>query len=134
MQSFILLTILGWGIGSFFYKIANDNIHPMMVSSIVTGLFIVLTPLAYLFFRFDTKVNTVGVVTALIGGAFMCIGSMGYFFALKGGHAGVVTTLTALYPALTLTLSMIFLGEHLNYKQGIGIVLALVSFIFLSLK
>ncbi len=134
MQYLLLVSILGWGIGSLFYKIANDNMHPLMVSATVTALFVVLTPLAFLFLKFDTKVTTTGLVAALIGGACMCIGSMGYFFALRGGNAGVTTALTALYPALTLILSMVFLGEQLTFKQICGVVLALAAFIMLSLK
>jgi transporter family protein len=134
MQLLILLTILGWGIGSLFYKIANDNMHPIMVSAAVTVLFSIITPLAFVFLKFDHKFNTVGIVTAVLGGACMCAGSMAYFFALRGGHAGLITALTSLYPALTLVLSMIFLGERLSFKQGIGILFALASFILLGSK
>jgi bacterial/archaeal transporter family protein len=134
MQLLILLTILGWGVGSLFYKIANDNMHPIMVSAAITVLFMVITPLAFIFLKFDHKFNTVGIVAAVLGGACMCAGSMSYFFALRGGHAGLITALTALYPALTLILSMIFLGEHISFKQGIGILLALASFIILGIK
>jgi transporter family protein len=134
MYSLVLVAILGWGIGSLFYKIANDNMHPIMVSSIVTLLFVVLTPLAFTFLKFDHKVTTTGIITALLGGVCMCAGSMGYFFALRGGHAGVITALTSLYPALTLTFSMVFLVEHLSFKQGFGILFALSSFILLGSK
>jgi drug/metabolite transporter (DMT)-like permease len=64
----------------------------------------------------------------------MAIGSMGYFFALKKGGAGEITTVTALYPAITLGLSMFFLGEELTWRKGIGIALALVSVFVLSFK
>lgn len=133
-QYLILIAIFGWGIGSLFYKIANDNMHPIMVSATATLVFAVMLSLGFLILKFDTKTTTNGVIAAVIGGLCMCAGSMGYFFALRAGHAGITTALTALYPALTLVLSMVFLGEHLTYKQGVGIIFALVSFILLSLK
>lgn len=106
----------------------------MMVSATITCLFITLTPLMFIFLKFDKTINTVGVITALLGGAFMCVGTMSYFFALRGNHAGITTALTALYPGLTLILSMIFLGEQLNTKQVIGLCLALASFVLMSMK
>lgn len=130
----ILIAILGWGIGSIFYKVANDNMHPIMVSGCATFVFLVLLPLAFLFLKFDTKVTSTGVIAAMIGGLCMCIGSMGYFFALRNGHAGLTTILTSLYPALTLLISMFLFKETLTFRQGIGIVFAIISFILLALK
>lgn len=130
----IALAILGWGIGSLFYKVANDNMHPVMVSTVVTLVYIILTPLTFLVIKFDRAVNTTGVLFSILGGTAMAIGSMGYFFALKKGGAGEITTVTALYPALTLLLSIFFLNEDMTWRKGIGVGLALVSFIVLGWK
>lgn len=64
----------------------------------------------------------------------MGIGSIGYSFALKKGSAGEVTAVAALYPALTLFLSIIFLHEEMNWRKGIGMCLALISAIILTSK
>lgn len=133
-QYLIMITILGWGIGSLFYKIANDNIHPIMVSSVVTAVYLIITPLTYLFFKFPKDLNVTGVSASVLAGICMAGGSLAYFFALRRGGAGEVTTITALYPGLTLLLSMYFLKETINLKQGIGMVLALISFVLLGLK
>lgn len=130
----IILVVLGWGVGSFFYKIANDNIHPIMVSTVVTFVYIILTPLTFLVMKFPRTLNTSGVSCAILAGICMAVGSIAYFFALKMGNAGIVTATTALYPAITLLLSMFFLRENLTPRQIIGVFLALVSFIFLSGK
>lgn len=133
-QYLILTAILGWGVGSIFYKVANDNMHPVMVSACATAIFLILLPLAFIFLKFDTKVTTNGILAAIVGGICMCIGSMGYFYALRTGHAGVTTVLTSLYPALTLLISMIIFKESLTFKQGLGMVFAVISFILLALK
>lgn len=130
----IALAILGWGIGSLFYKVANDNMHPVMVSTIVTLVYIVLTPLTFLVVKFDKAINTTGVIFTVLGGVCMAVGSMGYFFALKKGGAGEITAVTSLYPGLTLILSMLFLHEEMTWRKGIGMVLALISFIVLGWK
>jgi bacterial/archaeal transporter family protein len=130
----IIITILGWGIGSLFYKVANDNIHPIMVSTVVTFVYVIVTPLSFVFLKFPRDLNTTGVGYSIAGGLLMAVGSMAYFFALKRGGAGEVTTVTALYPALTLLLSVFFLSEGMTLRKGIGVALALISFIILSFK
>lgn len=130
----IALTIIGWGVGSLFYKVANDSIHPLMVSTIVTVVYIVMTPIAFATQKFDKTLNPTGIIFSILGGLAMGIGSIGYSFALKKGGAGEITAVSALYPALTLILSMIFLSEDMSWRKGIGIVLALVSVCVLSFK
>jgi drug/metabolite transporter (DMT)-like permease len=130
----ILLTILGWGIGSLCYKPANDAMHPIMVTTTVTVMYVLLTPLAFLLLKFDKTVTWSGIGYSALGGALMAIGSFAYFFALKKGGAGEITTVTALYPALTLVLSMIILHEELTWRKGVGVLLALVSVLVLSWK
>lgn len=132
---FIIITILGWGIGSFLYKFANNLLAPIMISSIALCLYIILVPFLWLFVKFDHTINTMGVIYTVAGSLCMCCATLGFSYALKsGGDVGSTTILTALYPALTLILSMLFLGEQLTIKKGIGIALALVSFTLLSIK
>lgn len=130
----IALAIIGWGVGSLFYKVANDAIHPLMVSTIVTMVYIILTPIAFLTNKFDKTLNTTGIVFSILGGLAMGLGSIGYSFALKRGGAGEITSVCALYPALTLTLSLLFLNEEMTWRKGIGIGLALISVIVLTSK
>jgi bacterial/archaeal transporter family protein len=134
-EFYIIASIFGWGMGSFLYKFANNSVHPIMVSSIALCLYIALVPFLWIFVKFDHAVTLGGVIYTLAGSLFMCIGTLGFSYALRsGGPVGQVSVVTALYPALTLTLSMIFLGESLTIKKGIGIVLALISVALLSLK
>jgi len=130
----IFAAIFGWSIGSLFYKPANDNIHPIMVSTVVTIVYLALTPLAFMFLKFDHTLNAPGVMYAVLAGLFTCLGSMGYFYALKTGGAGEITALTSLYPAFTLLLSWIFLGEHLSIRKAVGIAFAFASIAIISWK
>lgn len=135
VQYLIVISILGYGVGSLFYKYANNNLHPLMVSTIVTGVYVILTPLSFLTINFDKSINSTGVIFAILGGLAMCVGSLGYFFALKsGGGAGQVAAVTSIYPALTLILSWLFLGETLSLRKLVGIGLALGSVLLLSQK
>lgn len=133
-QYLIIFAVLGWGIGSLFNKVANDNMHPIMVSATATVVFIILLGLTFAFYKFDYKVNSTGIIAATVGGLCMCLASMAYFYALRGGHAGIITALTSMYPVLTLILSMIFLKETITMRQGIGVVFAIIAFILMSFK
>lgn len=109
--------------------------HPLMISVCITGVYFVLDILLLAFIPFNRTVNNTGLLFTVLGALLMCVGSLAYFYALKGGGmAGATTVLTSLYPALTVILSAIFLKETLTIKHGIGIALALVSFILMSSK
>ena len=134
-QYLIIISIIGWGVGALFYKLANDTMHPIMVSAIGTALYIVLIPLSFLVIKVSTQVTVSGVMWSLLAASCTCAGSLGYFYVLRnGGGAGSATMLTALYPALTLILSAVFLKESFSFRQGIGIAFALLSFALLSFK
>lgn len=133
-QYLIIISILGWGVGSIFYKIANTTVHPIMVSSIATATYIVLTSIVFLTANFDKTVNTIGVLAIIAGSVLMGLGSLAYYYSLRNGNAGEITTITALYPVVTLILSCLFMGEEMSYRKAIGILLACASFYFLSWK
>jgi transporter family protein len=130
----ILITIVCWGVGSLFYKIANDSIHPMMVSACVTALYVIMIPIGLVVFKVPISLNYNGIVYGVLGGLCMCLGSLAYFFALQKGTAGAVTASTAIYPALTLVLSAFILKEDITWYKVIGCFFALVSVFLLSIK
>ena len=131
-QWLVIITIVGWGIGSLFYKLGSNYIHPIMVETIAAIVYIILIPLPFLFINVDRTLNTHGIIYSILGAVTMLIGTMGYLYALRTGGAGVTTTLVCLYPALTLLLSCLFLGEKITGRNILGVVLALLSFITLS--
>lgn len=133
-QYLIIISIVGWGVGAIFYKIANTTVHPIMVSAIVTATYLALTPIALLTINFDKTINTTGVLATIAGGVLMGVGSIAYYYSLRTGNAGEITTITALYPVLTLILSCLFMGEEMSIRKSIGILLACASFYFLSWK
>lgn len=133
-QYLMIISIIGWGIGSIFYKVANNTIHPVMVSAVTTATYLTITPIVFWFFNFDKTVSVGGVLSIVFGALLMGTGSLAYYFALSKGNAGEVTTITALYPVLTLMISCTFLGEEMSIRKAIGIALACASFYFLSWK
>lgn len=59
-------------------------------------------------------------------------GTLLFYQALARGKASVVLPLTAMYPALTVILALLILGEAVSLKQGLGILLALIAVFLLA--
>ena len=64
---------------------------------------------------------------AALGGFFAFIGFLTFFAALVDGKASTVVVLSALYPLVTIPISIAFLHERLTGRQDVGIVLALIA-------
>jgi transporter family protein len=66
------------------------------------------------------------VARDLVGGTLL------FYQALARGKASVVLPMTAMYPALTVVLALLILGEVVSLKQGLGILFALIAVILLA--
>lgn len=131
----LLITIVGWAFGSFFYKIANDKMHPLVVEVFATAAYVIALPFCLMYFKPTWEMSASGIFYSALGALAMCGGTIAYFYLLKnGGQVGEVTTLAALYPGLTIILSYMFLGETFSIKKCFGILLAFVSIYIISSK
>ena len=72
---------------------------------------------------------------ALAGGTLNGLGALTSFTALEsGGKASVVISLISLYPLVTVAFAVTFLHERLTLAQALGVGLAIVAAILLSLE
>jgi drug/metabolite transporter (DMT)-like permease len=68
-------------------------------------------------------------------GFFLAFGNFAFLAAFAaGGQAAVVSPLGALYPALSVPMAVVFLGERINAREVAAIGLALLSVAALSLR
>lgn len=72
------------------------------------------------------------IAWALASNAAGVGGVLLFYQALSRGRASVVIPLTAIYPALTVILALLILGEALSLKQGAGILLAVIAVVLLA--
>jgi bacterial/archaeal transporter family protein len=127
-EYFIFASIIGSGVGSFLYKYATNSLHPLMIAVFSLLTYATVLPLAFLFTKVDTTVSMTGIFYTIVSSLFLCVGTLGISFALRNGEAvGKVSAITSLYPALTLILSCLFLGEALTIKKVIGIGFAMIA-------
>jgi transporter family protein len=93
---------------------------------------ILVASLAYLSGGYRLEFTRQGVFLALLTGIFGILGAWTYLQAVSTGKVSLVVSFTALYPILSILLAVLFLGETLNVRQGVGIFFALLSMLLIA--
>ncbi len=127
-----VVTLLLWGLWGMFQKLATDHMPPRNVYLFAVAGMIAVALSVLATSDFPIQVNMRGILFAVIGGICSSLGGVLFLFAVSRGKASIVIPFTALYPLVTIILSFIILSETITVRQGIGIVLALISMVLLS--
>ncbi|MET1160507.1 MAG: EamA family transporter [Thermoprotei archaeon] len=133
--TYSLLCLIVWGLWGFAIKYAYKGLDWINVYFLSSLASFTLALTVYL-------LATRGVVPRIETPAYYALlsgllGGLGYIFfvkALEKGKASVVVPLTALYPAITVILSLVLLGEKPSMYQLIGVILAIVAAILISIE
>jgi bacterial/archaeal transporter family protein len=121
------LTIVTWGLWGVFSKLAANYTKPRQALLFQTVGVLAFAAVVLVLENFKIEWNLAGFSWAALGGFFAFIGFLTFFAALDKGETSTVVTLSALYPVVTILISIAFLHEKLTHRQGIGIVLALIA-------
>lgn len=118
----------GVAIALFFLTLAHTSrdagLWPLLVARIVSvGLFGALVVLRRTPLRMARRV----LLLAVLAGILDIVANALYVVAAREGPLSVVVTLSSLYPASTVVLARMVVGERLNATQVVGIVCALVA-------
>ncbi|MCJ7733225.1 MAG: DMT family transporter [Anaerolineales bacterium] len=135
MKNWLLPTILAlfaWVFWGFFPKLAARHIGPQsaMIYQVLGGILIGLAVLINL--KFKVEFNLPGFSYGLAIGLLGFFGALMYLVALSRGPLALVAPITAMYPVGAILLGLIFLGEPITIKQGMGIALSLVAIYLIS--
>jgi len=130
-----MLTIISFGLWGVFSKIAVDSMGWRNATILYTLGFVWVAPALFFLYRPSIHVgaSNIAIVFALLAGAVSVAAIVGFNIALTTGEASVVVPLTSLYPLITIVISLLFLHEKLSLTQGIGIILAIVAIILISI-
>ena len=125
-------TIVFWGLFGFVPKITTRYISATsaIVYGALAGVPVALIIMAIMRFQVETEPR--GVILASITGVLGILGALGYLVAVTRGPVSLISAFTALYPALTILLAMVFLGETLLVRQWVGIGMALVAVLLIA--
>ncbi|HEY6401880.1 MAG TPA: DMT family transporter [Blastocatellia bacterium] len=123
---------LCWGVVGLLQKLGTNRISSRSLLIWLVVGFAALLPILWR----DGAIASLGwrvLSIGLLGGAANGFGSWALFEALeRGAKASVAVPLTAVYPLVTIVLARIFLAETLNFRQWIGIALAVAGAAMLS--
>lgn len=122
-----VLTVVTWGLWGVFSKLAANYSKPKQALLFQTVGIMLFAVIVLFMERFRFEWSLPGFSWAALGGFFAFIGFLTFFAALDGGKASTVVTLSALYPLVTILVSIAFLNERLTPRQGIGIVFAVIA-------
>lgn len=125
----VLLALLaGVVVGLFFLALARTStgagMWPLVAARITS---IALFGSIALAMGRSLRMNASATVTATTGGALDMVANALYMIAARAGPLSIVVTLASLYPAATVILARLVLGERLSFVQSAGIVCALAA-------
>jgi drug/metabolite transporter (DMT)-like permease len=129
-----LLTVAsGAAFGVFFILLdkvgAHSGMWPLLVSRTTST---VLMLIAAAFTKQLRPPAGVPLRLALTAGLLDVVANAAFLYALRAGLLSIVSVLTSLYPASTVLLARLVLGERTGWTQRIGLVLAAASIVMIS--
>lgn len=89
--------------------------------------------LIFFFIPLPSTIPHKGILFALLSGISGTLGALFFTLAVFQGKASIIVPFTAMYPIISVFLGLLLFKETVSLTQGIGIVLALMSVLFLSL-
>jgi len=134
--AYSLICLALWGLWGFLLKLASKGLDWRTVyflSTVASFSLAVAVVLASGGVRVGEAPRAL-VAAALAAGVAGGGGYVAFMKALESGKASIVIPLTAAYPAITVVLALVFLGEKLSAMQVAGIVLVILACILLSIK
>ncbi len=122
-----------WGLWGFIPKITTQYISPQSAIIYEVGGGMVVAAIALFVFKVEPEFHLQGMGLAIATGTLGFSGAFCFLVAVSRGPVTLVSTVSALYPLVSITLAVTLLHESVSIKQGIGIALALVSIALIAI-
>lgn len=119
-------------IGFFFLTLARTGsdagMWPIVVARLVSVTLFTIVALSR---RISIRMPAQLAILALVCGVIDMLANVLYLLAAREGPLSIVVTLSSLYPASTVLLARIVLGERLNWLQSVGVGCALAAVVLI---
>jgi transporter family protein len=137
-QLLALLTAMAWGIGGFFEKkgLHLGGLSPQMGITLRTAVAVViLGAISFPQWKTLAQAGTKSILMMVIGGGVLAgaIGMLCYYAAIKGAPLNKVMPIAFTSPLFSVLMGVIFGGEQLSLKTGLGALLTLAGIITLTI-
>lgn len=128
-----LVASLAWGGGTLVSKPATMRLGARRMLTLVAAGETLLYTLLFFLLRQDVPPPGAWPVAAAVAGSVVgVLGYVFYYMGIREGSVGLMGTITAAYPAPTVVLSLVLLGETLGVGQTAGVVLILACVVALA--
>jgi transporter family protein len=132
---FAAIALVFWGITGVTQKLATNRISSELSFLWFAFAMIAISAALAAFVPVHWHVRPLVFWAAVAGGTLNGLGALTSFAALEsGGKASVVISLISLYPLVTVACAVTLLHERLTLSQGVGVCVAIVAAILLSLE
>jgi transporter family protein len=129
------IALVFWGITGITQKLATNRISSELSFIWFAYAMIAISATLALFVPIHWHVRPLIFWAAIMGGTLNGLGALTSFTALEsGGKASVVISLISLYPLVTVGFAVTVLHERITLAQGLGVGLAIIAAILLSLE
>lgn len=130
---FTLAAILCWGVYGIGFAIAATHLSPL-TAQVVTSAGLLAPALFLIPFVRRERRQSRGLWIGFASGMCGAVGNLALLAALRTGRVEIVMPLTALYPLVTVVVAISFMGERARSVQTIGIALAILAVLLLSME
>jgi bacterial/archaeal transporter family protein len=124
---YTFFTVITWGLWGVFSKLASNYTKPRQSILFQTVGVLAFALVVLVLERFHIEWNAPGFAWSALGGFFAFIGFLTFFASLTSGKTSTVVVVSALYPLVTIAISIAFLHERLSARQGVGMIFALIA-------
>ncbi len=129
---YCILTLLLWGLWAFLPRLATRTLDTTstLFFQQMGALLATLCVLATAGFRIKPEMK--GISWAMLTGMLGVFGLLCFLQAVTRYRLSVVVMVTALYPLITVGLSVLILREKLTALQWLGVALAMAAILLMS--
>lgn len=131
-----LMVFVAWGFQAFLMKFSNETMKAASIFFYIAVMALILCPLALFLTDFSQKINWgfKGPYLAALVHLLNSAGALMLVYALRYGKAIIVTPLTGLAPVITIVLSLFLYSVIPGPMHIIGLIIAMLAILTLSLK
>jgi len=131
--AYALAPIAFWGVAGLLQKACTNHISGELSTLWFLSAFIPVAVLILWRESLPPRIAPGVWLLVAVLGLFLGLGNFALLAACaSAGKASIVIPLTALYPAVSVPIAILFLGEKVGTRESVGILLALASVIALS--
>lgn len=134
---FAILSAVFAALVAIFGKIGISNLDSTLattVRAVIMAIFLVIVSLALGKVRLLTTIDSRALLFITFSGVAGAISWLFYFLALKLGPTSGVAALDRLSVVFVLVLAVLFLGESLTWKSGVGAALLTAGAVLMSVR